>query len=252
MGRMPTDDPTSLHLDFVDGVNISENEFTPRFEGEGRSRKDHKDELKLLRRERKEIALKQAELRETMLRMEVQMHDYKETKQENDILTKDIQLMKKDLREVTLGAAKACEANENLRKDVTKLKQLVRQLGGDPRDINLTTIYDSESASDSLGHSGPKEISYKAPVPPKVPSISPAISKRIRSESKTEASDSEDGYLLPVSPRGITKNGKQDSKPINRNVRERVARMEDLLSSLRGVCISISNTPPNVSIFFTH
>merc|ERR1711879_159491 len=67
----PMDDP-SLHLDFVDGHN-SDDLFTPRQNDGDRHRKDYKEELRHLRRERKEIAAKQSELRETMLRMEVQM-----------------------------------------------------------------------------------------------------------------------------------------------------------------------------------
>lgn len=238
------DDP-SLHLDFVDGLNLSEHDMTPRmFEGNDKSRKDYKDELKLLRRERKEIASKQAELRETMLRMEIQMHDYKETKQENDILTKDIQLMKKDLREVTLGAAKACEANENLRKDIAKLKKMVVELGGDPRDIHYSSHYDSESASDN---NLPSTIQKPKPLqsPPKIPKVTPPP----RRKNRGDVSESEDTLqLLLLSPRSGDEDESQ--KPMTRNVRERMARMEELLSSLRGVCISIANTPPNVRLFF--
>merc|ERR1711879_1056009 len=88
----PMDDP-SLHLDFVDGHN-SDDLFTPRQNDGDRHRKDYKEEL-----------------RETMLRMEVQMHDYKE---------------------------------------VSRLRQMVRSLGGDPRDLSGSgSVYDSESAAES-------------------------------------------------------------------------------------------------------
>lgn len=51
-------------------------------------RREARDEMKQLRKERKALASKHSELRDTMMTMEAQMLDYKETKQENDILTK--------------------------------------------------------------------------------------------------------------------------------------------------------------------
>ena len=229
------DDP-SLHLDFVDGTNHSDNDFTPRIEGD-KTRKDYKEELRQLRRERKEIAMKQAELRETMLRMEVQMHDYKETKQENDILTKDILLMKKDLREVTQGASKACEMNEKLRKEVSRLRAQVRSLGGDPHSTNENLAYDSESAADS-DYSLEQKREPAELVVESEPEIKPKTRLERRGMKKKD--------IIAPTP----ENGSSNVTPLSRTVRERMARMEEHLSSLRSVCISITNTPPNVCFCF--
>jgi len=233
------EDP-ALHLDFVDGMNVSDEALTPRIPDVGgsgdKTRKDYKEELKYLRRERKDIAGKQAELRETMLRMEVQMHDYKETKQENDILTKDIQLMKKDLREVTQGAAKACEMNEKLRKEVSRLRQMVRSLGGDPRSINgSSSCYDSESAAESSDYASPPIKNRKKELDIKIEPIPrPKHQKPLLTDRPT------------LNPSELT-SSENSSAPLPRSVRERMARMEEHLSSLRSVCISITNTPPNES-----
>ena len=245
----PVIDDSSLHLDFVDGTNLSDNENQNNSLFDLTDTNSRiKNEFKLLRRERKEIAGKQAELRETMLRMEMQMHDYKETKQENDILTKDIQLLKKDLREITIGASKACEINEKLQKEVSRLKKLVLNLGGDPKslynDDNELIEQKDQNLSDSEGHFEKNNVKSK-----KIKIIDPEEEeKRAESEPelkvnkviKEERSQSLSSSLNIIQP--IIK------PPIDRNNRERIARMEDMLSSLRSVCISITNTPANVSI----
>lgn len=233
-GRNHHDD-TAQHLDYID---VSDPEMTPRYlEAENSSRKDYREELKLLRRERKEIANKQAELRETMLRMEVQMHDYKETKQENDILTKDIQLMKKDLREVTQGASKACEMNEKLRKEVSRLRQMVRDLGGDPKKLDSSIQYDSESTHEDFTT---VDIPRTNEAPLSVESEPEVSSHRIQKKKRRTLTQQNDNVLASQN--------KVQPTPLSRSVRERMARMEELLSSLRSVCISITNTPPNVSV----
>jgi len=118
----------------ADEEAASAGEVTPR-DGEGDQgklqlkRREAKEEMKQLRKERKALASKHSELRDTMMTMEAQMLDYKETKQENDILTKDMKLLRKDLHEITAGAARACEQNELLRQEAAMLRLCLAENG---------------------------------------------------------------------------------------------------------------------------
>ena len=65
-------------------------------------------------------------MREQLIRMEAQLADYEATRLKNDRLQKEMKVMKNDLKTMTIGAAKACDANEMLRGKVRRAMVMMK------------------------------------------------------------------------------------------------------------------------------
>lgn len=183
-------------------------------------RREARDEMKQLRKERKALASKHSELRDTMMTMEAQMLDYKETKQENDILTKDMKLLRKDLHEITAGAARACEQNELLRQEAAMLRLCLEENGVEAP----VTLLDARF-----------QLQPDSPY-----SSSRAASPRPDSRRETKKEAPEGGVpSLKLAAKGMASGLLAQQQPLSRATGPIVAEIDASLAGLRHNCATI-------------
>jgi hypothetical protein len=96
---------------------------SPRGIRRGSRKKELQVALKQARLQEKDIAMKVNELNEAIIWVEEELYDFEQVKNNNKQLKQQIEMLRNDLKIMTLGAAQACEQNEKLKEEIKYIEE---------------------------------------------------------------------------------------------------------------------------------